>query len=303
MLKATNPKGIRRSTKPSSLELSAVIALKYRAFSLRRTISRFNEAKVSSTYCSQFSNTYDAIALDYDGTLVSLLSRTSAPSPSLIKVLGGLLDCGLPIIVISGRGDSLLQLNKSLLGFAQDSLFLAMYNGSKIVKGVKDEIIVDEKPSLKSIFLALKGNRALAKYARKWSLKDYAIQALPKRKSQAYMDAFCERLGFILPQGLMVRNSGFALDVYPASKTKNRCEKAVTRLVGSKLRFLRIADQGHELGNDYELLNSNGGFSVGTLSANPYACFPVLNPSGRRMLGPRGVEYLLTSIFKQIGNP
>jgi hypothetical protein len=115
------------------------------------------------------------------------------------------------------------------------------------------------------------------------------------------MDGLCKRVGLLLPSGLSAKNSGFAIDVYPAKMTKDYCLAFIRRAVRRNLQFLRIADQGHELGNDYELLDSTGGLTVGTISAATRGCFPVLSRRGKRFLGPSGVTYALADLFQTIG--
>lgn len=299
MLRQRRRKGLQRSSRLSSDELSAALSLKRQAIIRSGTDGSFDKEGVQSAYASQFSLTYDAIALDYDGTLISLASRGSSPSLSLLRTIGKILDYGLPVVIISGRGDSLLELNKSLSGFSQDSLFLAMYNGSKITRGSQSEIICDHKIGLKRLFASIRNNSSLGKDIQRCGLKDYAIQILPRKKSKGFMDALCERMKVILPPPFVARNSGFALDIYPIARTKDHSLKAISEFAGTKMRFLRIGDQGHEFGNDYELLHSKGGFSVGTISADPYFCFPVLDFKGKRLQGPTGAKVLLSDIFRQ----
>lgn len=132
----------------------------------------------------------------------------------------------------------------------------------------------------------------------KWSLQRASIQLIPREKSKLFMDSLCELTASQLPSELTARNSGYSVDIYPKSATKNHCLDRVNELFEGSLRFLRIGDQGHECGNDYEMLSSLGGFSVGTLSSDPRACFPVLDKDGSRIMGPRGVAYLLSEVFE-----
>ncbi len=61
--------------------------------------------------------------------------------------------------------------------------------------------------------------------------------------------------------------------------------------------ILRIGDQGAARYNDFELLDSPCGFSVGKLSRRADRCFPVLNQvGGGRLFGARGTASVLEHI-------
>jgi hypothetical protein len=107
------------------------------------------------------------------------------------------------------------------------------------------------------------------------------------------MDAICGMLDGFLPSNLIARNSGYSIDIFPKRASKDFCTQAVQNVLRRELRYLRIGDQGHEHGNDFELLDHLGGFSVGTISCRPTTCFPVLDRSGRRLVGVEGTRYLL----------
>jgi hypothetical protein len=68
--------------------------------------------------------------------------------------------------------------------------------------------------------------------------------------------------------------------------------------LGMRLNFIKIGDQGHELGNDFELLHKRGGFSVGTVSTDRRSCFPVVDERGNRLLGMKGCIHLLNRTFQ-----
>ena len=64
-----------------------------------------------------------------------------------------------------------------------------------------------------------------------------------------------------------------------------------------KEQILRIGDHGSEGGNDFDMLNSEAGFSVGEISRAPNKCFPVINEkTGARLFGSQAVMHLISSI-------
>jgi len=85
------------------------------------------------------------------------------------------------------------------------------------------------------------------------------------------------------------------LDLSPTNK--HAALEAVAKLIGETSdRILRIGDQGAELGNDYELLASPSGFSVGTISRSIDSCFPVVDvAAGKQLKSTQGTEALLNN--------
>ncbi len=264
-------KELLRNTRPSSRELGSVIEIKTaQVTSPRLTVKR----TITTHYLDSFSITYNAVAIDYDGTMIPVTDRDARPGKELISTVGDFLDAQIPVVIISGRGHSLLKLR--VKPHVEDSLallFLAMYNGSVVSRGDNKEVIHSAEPHFDKTYRSLTRDIRLQRFAEK------IIQT--------------EHFG----SRFIVRNSGFAIDIYNAHRSKDRCLTLVTKLIGRSLRFLRIGDQGHELGNDYELLRSKGGFSVGTVSSDPRSCFPVLDSTGLRIPGPQGTLHLLTRIF------
>ena len=62
--------------------------------------------------------------------------------------------------------------------------------------------------------------------------------------------------------------------------------------------ILRIGDQGGETGNDYFMLDSVFGFSVGTLGPASDKCFPILNTEGsyEALLGVNATNFILNHV-------
>jgi hydroxymethylpyrimidine pyrophosphatase-like HAD family hydrolase len=268
--------------------------------SLKSRASLSNAALVRENYLKSFSDSYNAVAIDYDGTLISLKNRGAYPSSALLEPLKACLERGIHLVVLTGRGRSLLDLRHVFRKPEKGEIFYAMYNGSEMLRGSSRKYVVRKSIHLTSTFRSLKRNPAFGNLVTKWSLKRASIQLFPRKRHKRMMDSLCKLTTSLLPSGLVARNSGFSVDVYPKSATKDHCLGLVNNLCGGSLRFLRIGDQGHEYGNDYEMLSSKGGFSVGTLSSNPKACFPVLNETGSRILGPSGVAYLLSEVFVNV---
>ena len=69
------------------------------------------------------------------------------------------------------------------------------------------------------------------------------------------------------------------------------------RLLGiPKNSMIRIFDQGDENGNDYKILKSKQGFSTGTISKDPFSCFPIIDKYGNVLKGIDATKYILKSL-------
>jgi hydroxymethylpyrimidine pyrophosphatase-like HAD family hydrolase len=65
----------------------------------------------------------------------------------------------------------------------------------------------------------------------------------------------------------------------------------------TKEQILRIGDHGSEGDNNFDMLNSEAGFSVGRFSRAPDKCFPVINEeTGNQLFGSQGFMHLLNNV-------
>lgn len=60
--------------------------------------------------------------------------------------------------------------------------------------------------------------------------------------------------------------------------------------------MVRICDEGREHGNDYEILNVSQAFSTGTISKQPYTCFPIIDDDGNKLEGIQSTAYLIDNL-------
>jgi hypothetical protein len=283
---------LHRNISPSFSEISGAVEHKLHACSN----AKWYPSLIAEKYVSCFQRDYDGVALDYDGTIVPITRRSQKPSRELIDILDRFLDNGIIVVIVSGRGRSLLGLHSQLSEHNRRRVVIALYNGAELVVGAKKKVV--HRPLRKKLMTArrmLKSN--LRESAWSVELKRYSIQILPQARSQQSLDALTRVIQRYLPNGLVARSSAFAVDVFPDAQLKNACLDSVNAYVKRKIHFLRVGDQGHELGNDYELLNVIGGFSVGTISRSPRGCFPVIDCDAKRMTGEDGTTHLLTKTF------
>jgi len=286
---------IQRVSKPNSRELESIYHIKCPSSS-----GLHCRSEVLRNYRANFSKPYNALALDYDGTLVSLFNRTGRLSRAIVNSINNFLNGETPVVIISGRGECLLRLRQQLAKSRLDTLFLAMYNGAEIVEAKSGGIVRKENSifSLNRVFQLLTENSNIFPTKVKIVQKPYSIQMQVSERSMLRLDELCRRVSTILPHAFAVRSSGYAVDVYPRAKMKDYCLRLINERFDMRLNFVRVGDQGHELGNDFELLSRRGSFSVGTVSTDKRTCFPVVDEGGNRLLGVKGCIHLLNHTFQ-----
>ena len=82
----------------------------------------------------------------------------------------------------------------------------------------------------------------------------------------------------------------------------HRCKCDAIEMFGNrygitKEQILRIGDNGSEGDNNFDMLNSEAGFSVGKFSRAPDKCFPVINEeTGNQLFGSQGVIHLINNV-------
>src|SRR6266571_5257151 len=111
-------KKLVRNSRPSFLEVASCVLLKSLTFPASNRVQ--SSHLVRQNYVRSLSSSYNAIAIDYDGTCISLRNRGGSPSQGVIRPLQICLENGLPLVIITGRGKSLLTLRSSFNRFDQD---------------------------------------------------------------------------------------------------------------------------------------------------------------------------------------
>jgi hypothetical protein len=247
---------------------------------------------------------FAAIALDYDGTVVSTAGRFDLPTHDVRGELNRLLDSGTTLGFASGRGDSLVQdLREWVPRSRWRQVHLGLYNGAVLMR-LDEELPPrrDRDPSFAEV------DRRLA------TLPMYSELALSDRHYQLQITLLDARqhsipaiAGIIegalrrppqLPLGVMM--SAHSIDVVPAASTKVTLLDHVAAVGGAGA--LAIGDQGQLGGNDFAFLAAQElTLSVDRCSPDPTRCWRLIAPhSGpfalRRFLAaldptPRGLRF------------
>ena len=107
------------------------------------------------------------------------------------------------------------------------------------------------------------------------------------------------KYGFGVSRGIYQKNGKTVVEI--SMTTKGWAIDKFEEYLGiPENKMVRIGDQGDFSGNDYEMLNSRCGFSVGNYSASQYACWPVVKSTTEYdceiLKGSMGTTTLLNSL-------
>lgn len=299
-----------RSLRISIRELGSVASIKLSTLIKENVRNSTADTKqiylrtVITHYVNTVRQVYKAVAVDYDGTLVPIGRRyfRSLPKPQIVRVLRELLRKGIILIIITGRGESISPFIK-ILSKDGGSVFLVQHNGAKIVwPNVSKTLFEAKMVRFREIRELISTNPLIRRLCEKVDAGPYGIQIYPTHpRFLQYLTDVTK--GFLDEKGVLevgVRNSGWAVDIGPKGVDKGVALKRIRRYIRPKLKLsqiLKLADQGHPSGNDFELLSKRHSFSVGSISSNPRSCYPVVSKRGKRVLGPRGSVLLLNRML------
>ena len=247
-----------------------------------------------------FLRVYRAVAFDIDGTLTA--PDDTAIDPDAAAAVANLLQRGVHVILITGRGtrsaiaaaDQIRTLARlgdwytrrlycvvengvALLSTPTDAPHRFMANRHDLTPPVDgldmlaDHVAdwlrafkVNVKPKSNSVRVVLAMEANLA------SIEDFIRQALT---DSAWASLYVSRGRYATTDSLSICNTN-----------KRQAIERVAGLLGlSQEHIVRIGDQGREGGNDFELLDSPAGFSVGDFSKRPDGCFPVFSEDFSRL--------------------
>lgn len=264
-----------------------------------------------------FSTTYHAVALDIDGTITEAGDRR-IPEDLAIS-LSEKLNNGIYLILVTGGGvstvedtvEQFLQYNKerrkwriyAIIGEGCRLLTIDAYgkvNDQSIsppLKSLLKESYPDFLNTLKSEFeteFEIQEKECTIRMLSKGNSTEQELKA----KIQAWYTTASEDVKVANIRPVAGRYGGKLTFDIAASDKDVGLLRFYTDYDFADIPILRIGDQGGEEGNDWSLLDSAYGFSVGTLSNQPCKSFPIFNEdqNHRRLLGVEGTRYLLDKV-------
>jgi hydroxymethylpyrimidine pyrophosphatase-like HAD family hydrolase/DNA-binding MurR/RpiR family transcriptional regulator len=236
------------------------------------------------------------LVLDFDGTIVTVEDRFDPVPISLARILENLLDAGLRLGIATGRGGSAGEaLRAALPPHLHRDVLVGYYNGAW-VQPLDTDLRANRPPRPEIItqafaWLTEEGGFDAAR------IKDGSVQLTLKLEDVPNLDQLARALDQAGINGLRLARSSHTVDICLRSTCKTSVVDALAERWGLNVSsILRIGDSGGPLGNDYMLLGSAMGISVGEVCARSTAGWPLFGPP---VSGPAALAKILENLSPQ----
>jgi hydroxymethylpyrimidine pyrophosphatase-like HAD family hydrolase len=240
---------------------------------------------VRAAYTLALAERYNAVGLDFDGTLVPLRSGEDVPENHICRDIERISSQSIPIGVFTGRGTSVMRgLRTGLSRSAWGNITCFLYNGALRWKLDEESPQVFAKISNIDAVLSLVEDvgPGLSQYFGTLERSSFDCQITINIDGKTSADIQSEIVSvlaeLVSSLELSVACSGRSVDIFPAAASKLRALRqwSITQCIAlTDSQVLVIGDQGNRTGNDFELLSLPGGFSVDRIDWSPRNCFPV----------------------------
>jgi len=270
-----------------------------------------------------FKTIYRAVAFDIDGTLTS--PEEVAIDPGMAKIVRDLLLRSVPVILVTGRGDTgIVAAGSEIHAGSQVNMhylrrLYALGNNGTLFLSTPDrdplEIFGERNslgPELQNMDrlrqrLEEKARKVVGgtSYAVREKGRSFRIELDNeelREKVITSLESDAKKLSELAGVQLRVFRGryGQKFNIDVAAFDKNEGLGLVASTLGiSAEEILRIGDQGSEGGNDFDVLRSTSGFSVGAYCGELEVCHPVLRPglAGQPLTGAAATKQLLTEVL------
>ena len=225
---------------------------------------------------------YEALVVDYDGTLCDPRERGGPPSEEIAAELKRLMDEGAPVGLATGRGPSAgIQLRAVLPSKLLRRVLVGYYNGAVTRFLAEEEDPVVEGGGVSSSLLAaLEADPML-----NGKVRSNTVQISTGVRRGVSVEEGAKQVHLVLRQNGInaeVVTSGHSIDVCLVGQAKENLLCAMRSTFGlTDGPILRIGDRGRRPGNDWKLLDDLHGLSVDQVSAHPMHCWS-LTPAGTK---------------------
>lgn len=251
-------------------------------------------SKAYDTFLSQLENKeYNLLALDYDGTICNVDRNArwkEALEESIARQIQKLLELGIRIAVMTGRGDSMHKLLRNSVNKEYWSqVYLGCYNGAVIVPLTEDTSSIEavKKAPLDKQLITLQ-NELERYHFKPEKLKKYSTQLSLSCTDKQKAYEICNEI--ILSNKLdrlHIWSSSHSMDIVVSTKASKTAVKQISEDV------LVIGDRGDYEGNDFEMLSMPYSLSVDGVSRDPNSCW---NLAPKDLRGLDVVKYYLRKI-------
>ena len=228
------------------------------------------------------SSRYEALVVDYDGTLCDPRKRTAPLSAAIAEELTRLGNEGAVLGLATGRGPSAaIELRASLPTRLHDRVLVAYYNGAAIRRLTdREDPVVERRCGEGPLVTALENDPMLSGRVR-----SNAVQISVGVRRGTRMEAGAAQVRLLMRENGVeaeVVISGHSIDVCLANQSKEELVRALRVSFGlGQSPILRIGDRGRPPGNDWRLLDDPCGLSVDEVSGHPMHCWS-LTPAGTK---------------------
>lgn len=239
---------------------------------------------------------FGGIVLDYDGTIVRTAERYSPPAEDLIAELERLLSEGMKVAIATGRGSSAgKDLRQVLRPQFHAGVTVAYYNGG-YTRTLDVDTKVERPPADAAIGEAITWLRANKGLFVTECILEPGVQITIQKGDLKNADAFpadVETCPPIADGRVRLTRSGHSFDLIPSTTTKLAAVKAITAELDEGLAVLCVGDSGSRSGNDYAILATPHGISVGDVCGLANGCWSFF---GDHLLGPDALLELLRAL-------
>ena len=225
---------------------------------------------------------YEALVLDYDGTLCDQRERTEPLGADIVGELKRLLEEGAVVGLATGRGPSAgVELRTALPMELHARVLVGYYNGAVIrVLTEEEDPLVDAGNDKSPLLEALLKDPMLD-----GSVRSNAVQISTGVRQGLRVEDGAEEVRLIMRQNGVdaeVVTSAHSVDVCLGGQSKEdllALMRSTFGLTGGPM--LRVGDRGRCPGNDWKLLDDPHGLSVDQVSRHPVHCWS-LTPAGTK---------------------
>lgn len=239
---------------------------------------------------------FGGLVLDYDGTVVRTDDRYSPPEGAIVEELERLVSQGMKIAIATGRGSSA---GKDLRAVLQPAIYgsviVGYYNGGYI-RTLDIDIKVHRPPADAAIDEAIAWLSVHKELFLKACELEPGVQVTIQHSDLKKSDRFALDVAGCPPIAdgrVRLTRSAHSFDLIPATTTKLSAVKALTTNLEEGLAVLCVGDSGSRSGNDYAILATPYGISVGDVCGAANGCWSFF---GDHLLGPDALLELLRAL-------
>jgi hydroxymethylpyrimidine pyrophosphatase-like HAD family hydrolase len=236
---------------------------------------------------------FDAIVLDYDGTLCNDRFRFTGLPPTVSQPLNSLLADGVLLGIATGRGKSVrTSLRDSIDKKLWPQVVIAYHNGSEIggleCEGVPPENSTMEDEIREAAVRIRESHAVNAIGVCEYKRSQISIVAQNPADTERLYSLVCDLIATVFREGVSCVRSAHSVDVLAPGVSKLSLLDALRqKLLRKESTFLCIGDLGSWPGNDFFLLSTPLSLSANDVSSVPDRCWNLAPPGLRNSQATR----------------